>query len=177
VGLEVFQCIHVQLQSFVVVAGIVLFHGLFDVLDRLLLEVRVHGALLPSSGRQKDRFGRDAAAPVRLTRTRGALVGRMASSSCFSHVGNGVGAPSGSIRDRKGGLDRKVVSKGPFRPRWRRDGIPGFRKGPGPDPWTNGAQGGRWTGNHGASGTDIAPADVEGRVEKEESGDRWFDPG
>lgn len=128
-GLEVFQCIHVQLQSFVVVAGIVLFHGLFDVLDRLLLEVRVHGALLPSSGRQKDRFGRDAAAPVRLTRTRGALVGRMASSSCFSHVGNGVGAPSGSIRDRKGGLDRKVVSKGPFQPRWRRDGIPGVQEG------------------------------------------------
>lgn len=80
------------------------------------------------------------------------------------------------------GIEREVLigrsfQRVPSNPGGEGTGSLGFRKGPGPDPWTNGAQEGWWTGNHGASGTDIAPADVEGRVEKEESGDRWFDPG
>lgn len=111
-GLEVLQCVHVQLQSFVVVAGIVFFHGLFHVFDGLFLEIRVHGVSLSAGGRPKDRFGGDTIAPARKQSTCKALV---ATSSPFVfHVEVDVGARAGFFRVRKGRLDRTFFSKGPF---------------------------------------------------------------
>lgn len=119
-GLEVLQCVHVQLQSFVVVAGIVFFHGLFHVFDGLFLEIRVHGVSLSAGGRPKDRFGGDTIAPARKQSTCEALVAT--SSPLVFHVEVDVGARAGFFRVRKGRLDRTFFSKGPFYFQDRRGG-------------------------------------------------------